>query len=198
MIVVIRLTPEERAECATYDARVSERIRRYRPSYTGLETGGRYGLGHAGHIAVRRWAKSLGLKFTEAINADGLSDSEDFIFPLTDGRECAANVKTRGSRGKGRPEPDVMMQPVAQHERMKQDIYIAASDDGVDVKLWGFIPCKEFEKSGRLIQRRVPTLELPFASLPYTMASLGGWIEKDGKQSERALLRGQDVSVQRR
>lgn len=195
--VLIYLTEAEREECRAYDAAVMKHVHRYAPSYTGLETTGRYYLGHCGHVAVRKWAKGLGLIFTETINADGLSDSEDFVFQLRDGRDYTVNVKTRGLIEATQCEADLMMQPVAQHDRTKQNVYIGASDNGVVVKLWGVVGCKQFESLCDVVQRRVMTMEMPFQKLPHTMADLARWVQSDGRQPIPTDVRGQAVSVQR-
>jgi len=166
---IISLDDDDRSDARNYSDTVLRKL--VGPNYTRLAESNRFYVGRLGEIAVRRWAESKGLMYTETVNNEGVPDEQDFLFPFADGRTARVNVKNSLH-----PSASYLMQPVVQANKHEQDLYIGASseDDGnnVIVKLWGAITRRQFMSEAQRVIRKIETLQFPLEKLPYCMEHL--------------------------
>jgi hypothetical protein len=141
------------------------------PNYTGLHLPERFYVGRCGEIGFRRWATEHNLMFEDTVTPAGTPDEQDFLLYHIDGRTIKVNIKNSNH-----PRARYLMQPFAQAEKFKYDLYVGCTGkehgDGLKLKLWGAISCQEFVLTAEVIQLKVLSRRYPLDELPISMTEI--------------------------
>lgn len=170
---VIRLDSNDHGECERYAKKVTQIVEQFGPNYTGLMSADRFFTGRAGELGFRYWCDQNDILYEETINDEGVPDAQDFILTLKTGEPVSINVKNSLHL-----RARYLMQPADQAAKHKQDIYVAATgedygrNNGIDIKLWGWVSRREFSALAQTVKRKIVTKQLLLEEMPHNMNDL--------------------------
>lgn len=147
------------------------------PNYTGLHMPDRFYKGYCGEFAVIHLLRHYQKQFIYSIVTKGLSDAEDIILTLVDGRRVKVDVKTAWKRYWGTRQ----MLPLAQYKRHPYDAYVAvdrAHENTYVVE--GYCYGNELKTNYEGFGDNIPTMHIDYENLRPIERLLDQTIEGDG------------------
>jgi len=169
MIDIVTIERHELDEAKVYSGVALGRLNG--PNYTDLHLPERFYVGRCGEIGFHKWATEHQLMFEDTVTPAGTPDEQDFLLYHIDGRTIKVNVKNSHH-----PRARYLMQPHAQAEKFEYDLYVGCTGkehgDGLELRLWGAISCREFVRSAEVIQLKVLSRRYPLDKLPISMTEI--------------------------